>query len=94
MSSARFVDIGVNLTDGMFQGRYHGSETPYHSPDLDEVLSRAWSAGVEASALMQRRVLTPAFFSSRATTSGRRLRRRSATNEPSTNPPPRRSGWS
>jgi len=70
MSSARFVDIGVNLTDGMFQGRYHGSETPYHSPDLDEVLSRAWSAGVEASALMQRRVLTPAFFSSRATTSG------------------------
>ena len=39
------ADIGANLTDGMFQGRYHGKQ--HHEPDLDAVLQRSWAAGVE-----------------------------------------------
>ena len=35
-----FTDIGVNLTDAMYQGEYHGSKK--HEPDLDLVLERAW----------------------------------------------------
>ena len=31
----RFIDIGANLTDGMFQGAYHGKQ--YHDPDLSQV---------------------------------------------------------
>ena len=41
----RFIDIGANLTDGMFRGEYHGKT--YHEPDLDVVLRRAWDVGVE-----------------------------------------------
>ena len=41
----RFIDIGANLTDGMFQGMYHGKR--YHEPDLDVVLKRGWDAGLE-----------------------------------------------
>ena len=41
----RFVDIGANLTDGMFRGVYHGKA--YHDADLEVVLRRAWDAGVE-----------------------------------------------
>ncbi|CAI5993210.1 unnamed protein product, partial [Closterium sp. NIES-64] len=37
--------IAANLTDGMFQGCYHGKQA--HPPDLQAVLSRAWEAGVE-----------------------------------------------
>lgn len=44
-SGLKFVDIGANLTDGMFQGQYMGKQ--YHSPDLPQVLERAWSAGVQ-----------------------------------------------
>ena len=41
----RFIDIGANLTDGMFRGEYHGKT--YHDPDLDVVLRRGWDVGVE-----------------------------------------------
>ena len=42
--SRRFIDIGANLLDGMFQGNYHGRN--YHAADLSAVLSRAWSSGL------------------------------------------------
>jgi TatD DNase family protein len=45
-SSLEFVDIGVNLTDGMFKGKYHGKKA--HQPDLENVLKRAKDAGVVA----------------------------------------------
>ena len=44
-ATPRFIDIGANLTDGMFQGSYHGKQ--YHEPDLAQVLQRGWDAGVE-----------------------------------------------
>lgn len=37
------ADIGANLTDDMFQGKYMGKE--YHGPDLPQVFQRAWAAG-------------------------------------------------
>ncbi|SNX86295.1 related to 3'--_5' exonuclease and endonuclease [Melanopsichium pennsylvanicum] len=40
----RFIDIGVNLTDPMFHGNYHGKQV--HNEDVSHVLSRASSAGV------------------------------------------------
>jgi TatD DNase family protein len=40
-----YIDVGANLTDGMFRGEYHGKT--YHDPDLDVVLRRGWDAGVE-----------------------------------------------
>ncbi|CAM9227939.1 unnamed protein product [Chrysoparadoxa australica] len=40
-----FIDIGANLTDGMFQGLYHGKQK--HDPDLHQVLDRAWEHGLE-----------------------------------------------
>lgn len=50
MSSApQFIDIGVNLTDPVFRGSYHGKQA--HTDDLDAVLSRANSAGVIAQIL-------------------------------------------
>ena len=39
------TDIGVNLTDAMYQGEYHGSKK--HEPDLDAVLERAWGHGLD-----------------------------------------------
>ncbi|KAI9632991.1 uncharacterized protein MKK02DRAFT_35211 [Dioszegia hungarica] len=42
---ARYADIAVNLTDPMFQGIYHGKKK--HAPDLDAVISRAKSQGVQ-----------------------------------------------
>ncbi|CAB3363655.1 Hypothetical predicted protein [Cloeon dipterum] len=39
------IDIGANLTDGMYKGIYNG--TKRHEPDLACVLKRAWDAGVE-----------------------------------------------
>ena len=39
------LDIGVNLTDSMYQGEYHGSKK--HQPDLDLVLDRAWKHGLD-----------------------------------------------
>ena len=40
-----FLDIGANLTDTMYQGEYHGSKK--HEPDLDQVLDRSWSQGLD-----------------------------------------------
>ena len=44
MSSHAFIDVGANLLDGMFKGEYNGSQK--HAPDLEQVLERAWEAGV------------------------------------------------
>ncbi|CAD7087708.1 unnamed protein product [Hermetia illucens] len=41
----RFIDIGANLTDPMFQGFYGGSQK--HPADLDRVLDRAWQNGLD-----------------------------------------------
>ncbi|MCO5551116.1 hypothetical protein L7F22_004613 [Adiantum nelumboides] len=41
----RLIDIGANLTDGMFKGIYHGKR--YHASDLLAVLQRAWNSGVD-----------------------------------------------
>ncbi|UZJ52213.1 hypothetical protein CBS101457_001533 [Exobasidium rhododendri] len=39
-----FVDIGVNLTDDMYAGKYHGKAA--HAADLASVMKRAQDAGV------------------------------------------------
>lgn len=39
------ADIGANLCDPMFAGEYRGSAC--HSGDLNAVLDRAWTAGVQ-----------------------------------------------
>lgn len=39
-----FFDIGANLTDPTFQGRYRGKRK--HPSDFEAVLRRAWDAGV------------------------------------------------
>ena len=44
-SGDRFIDIGANLLDDMFQGDYRGKKA--HPPDLDAVIERAATAGVE-----------------------------------------------
>ncbi|XP_068146306.1 deoxyribonuclease TATDN1 [Drosophila tropicalis] len=41
----KYIDIGANLTDSMFQGCYGGSQK--HQPDLDLVLQRAWNQGLD-----------------------------------------------
>ncbi|XP_059622167.1 deoxyribonuclease TATDN1 [Phlebotomus argentipes] len=41
----KFIDIGANLTDSMFQGVYGGSKK--HEADLDIVLKRSWSMGMQ-----------------------------------------------
>jgi TatD DNase family protein len=41
----KFIDIGANLTDPMFEGVYHGSKK--HQPDLDNVLDRATKVGMQ-----------------------------------------------
>lgn len=43
--SPYFSDIGANLTDKMFQGIYNGEQK--HPADYDDVLNRAWSAGLD-----------------------------------------------
>lgn len=44
-SAMKFIDIGANLTDGMFSGIYHGKKK--HDCDLTDVLERAEKVGVE-----------------------------------------------
>lgn len=39
-----FIDIGANLTDARYKGRYNGRRS--HDPDLNTVLNRAEAAGV------------------------------------------------
>ncbi|EFJ51556.1 hypothetical protein VOLCADRAFT_57045, partial [Volvox carteri f. nagariensis] len=38
-------DIGANLLDEMYDGRYNDKQ--YHPPDLSAVLDRAWAAGLQ-----------------------------------------------
>eukprot|EP00758_Cryptobia_borreli_P002357 Tbor_TRINITY_DN2972_c0_g1::TRINITY_DN2972_c0_g1_i1::g.1071::m.1071/K03424/tatD; TatD DNase family protein len=42
------IDIGINLTDAMFEGYYNGHNTPTHVSDLDLVVDRAVQAGISA----------------------------------------------
>lgn len=44
-AGSSFIDVGANLLDDMFQGRYNGSSQK-HPPDLEHVLARAWDAGM------------------------------------------------
>jgi TatD DNase family protein len=39
------TDIGANLTDEVFDGRYSGSRK--HDADRQQVLDKAWNVGVE-----------------------------------------------
>ncbi|EPS28668.1 hypothetical protein PDE_03614 [Penicillium oxalicum 114-2] len=39
----RYVDIGINLSDPMFRGHYHGKKA--HDDDLDDVVQRAKDVG-------------------------------------------------
>lgn len=57
----RFIDIGANLLDDCFQGRYHGGSQK-HEPDLDAVLDRAAAAGVEKVRLLLAVVLDHVFI--------------------------------
>lgn len=41
----KFIDIGANLTDEVFDGRYSGSRK--HDADRQQVLDKAWNVGVE-----------------------------------------------
>nr|GAT47833.1 deoxyribonuclease tatd [Mycena chlorophos] len=40
----RFIDVGVNLTDPVFRGKYRGKQR--HEDDMDAMMQRAESAGV------------------------------------------------
>ncbi|KAI1106372.1 hypothetical protein F4804DRAFT_330361 [Jackrogersella minutella] len=41
----RYIDIGINLTDPVFRGQYHGSQR--HTNDLSAVVSRAVEVGCQ-----------------------------------------------
>lgn len=43
----QYFDIGVNFSDGMFHGQYHGSHTPKHPSDINNVIKRAQLFGVD-----------------------------------------------
>ncbi|XP_031556533.1 putative deoxyribonuclease TATDN1 [Actinia tenebrosa] len=43
--SLRFIDIGVNLTDPVFRGKYHGKQA--HTDDFEDVLQRAFKVGMK-----------------------------------------------
>lgn len=49
MAQPRMIDIGANLLDSMYAGRYNDKD--YHAPDLDAVLQRSWDAGLSSNAL-------------------------------------------
>lgn len=46
MWKPRYFDIGVNFSDGMFQGRYNGSKQK-HPPDVAQVIARAQTFHVD-----------------------------------------------
>lgn len=48
-SIPHYIDIGVNLTDPVFRGSYHGKQA--HQDDFERVRSRAVAAGVVAQIL-------------------------------------------
>ena len=37
----RYFDVGVNFSDGMFKGFYHGSSSQKHPEDIDRVIERS-----------------------------------------------------
>ncbi|KAI8934001.1 hypothetical protein NX059_008772 [Plenodomus lindquistii] len=41
----RYIDIGINFTDPIFQGLYHGTQR--HAPDFPSILQRAQDAGCQ-----------------------------------------------
>ncbi|KAL4906477.1 hypothetical protein BDW74DRAFT_176799 [Aspergillus multicolor] len=41
----RYVDIGINLSDPVFQGNYHGKQV--HDGDLDDIIERARDVGCQ-----------------------------------------------
>lgn len=43
--SPRYIDIGINLADPIFRGRYHGKQR--HPDDLQAVINRAHSVGCQ-----------------------------------------------
>lgn len=45
----QFIDIGVNLTDPVFRGNYHGKQA--HEDDFDTVRTRSLNAGVVSQIL-------------------------------------------
>lgn len=42
--ACQFIDVGANLLDTMYEGEYNGSKK--HEADLEQVLARAWDAGL------------------------------------------------
>lgn len=45
-SRMKYIDIGANLKDDMYQGIY-SSKNKKHEPDVEHVLMRAWTAGLD-----------------------------------------------
>ncbi|CAK5264595.1 unnamed protein product [Mycena citricolor] len=46
LKNLKYIDIGVNLTDPVFRGKYHGKKK--HEDDLEHMLERARKAGVKS----------------------------------------------
>ncbi|KAL4985380.1 hypothetical protein BDW68DRAFT_179820 [Aspergillus falconensis] len=44
-TTLRYVDIGINLSDPVFQGNYHGKQV--HESDLDDIVQRARNVGCQ-----------------------------------------------